>query len=295
MSTSRRHSPPIAWLTAFEAVARLNSVTEAARELNLTQGAVSRQLKKLEDLLGIELMIRSGRSVSPSPQGAIYAEEVRTAINQISNATIALQANPSGGELNLAILPAFGAHWLAPRLPEFLRESPGITMNLATRIEPFDFASETFHGAIHHGRDDWPNAKALKLWDEEVVPVMSPALYREDMTLNDVASLPRLQLQTRRTVWGKWLDAHDVSSQESQSLIVDQFATMLQAVQAGLGVGLMPTYLVEADLREGRIRTLPDIRPVHDGAYFLVWPESGTDYPPLSAFRNWLEKVTKPS
>lgn len=293
MSISRRHTPPIAWLAAFEAVARLNSVTDAAKELSLTQGAVSRQLKKLENLLGVDLMVRSGRSVVPSAQGVIYAEEIRGAISQISNATIALQANPSGGDLSLAILPAFGAHWLAPRLPEFLRENPGITMHLATRIEPFDFSNESFHGAIHHGTDDWPNTSALKLWDEEVVPVMSPSLFQSGMTSADVAALPRLQLQTRRTVWGMWFKAHDVTSADSPALIVDQFATMHKAVQAGLGVGLMPKYLVTSDIDEGRLVTLPGSNPVHDGAYYLVWPEAALDYPPLAAFRDWLLKVTE--
>ncbi|MDP7149358.1 MAG: LysR family transcriptional regulator [Paracoccaceae bacterium] len=288
MSRSRRHIPPNGWLMAFEAVARLGSVTAAARELDLTQGAVSRQLKKLEALLGVELLRRSGRQVVPTPQGAQYAEQVRGALSQISNATIALQANPEGGALNLAILPAFGAHWLAPRLPEFLRQHPGITMNMATRIEPFDFAAEDFHGAIHHGTADWPNAGALKLWDEEVVPVMAPDLYEKGMGAADIAALPRMQLQTRRSVWGQWLAAHGVEAGEAPVMVVDQFATMHKAVQAGLGVGLMPTYLVGADLAEGRLVSLAGTQPVHDGAYYLVWPEGGSDYPPLVAFREWL-------
>jgi len=295
MSISRRHIPPIGWLTAFEAVARLGSVIEAAHELSLTQGAVSRQIKKLEQLLGVDLLQRSGRGVVPTPQGLIYAEQVRGAVNQISNATIALQVNPEGGALNLAILPAFGAHWLAPRLPEFLRVNPGITMNLATRIEPFDFAAEDFHGAIHHGKANWPNAGALKLWDEEVLPVMSPELYKQGMTAQELAALPRLQLQTRRSIWRMWLDAHGIADVEAPALVVDQFATMHKAVLAGLGVGLMPTYLVQSDIEDGRFATLPDALPVHDGAYYLVWPEGGADYPALAAFRDWLKKVTSPS
>ena len=293
MNTSRRHIPPIGWLTAFEAVTRLGSVTKAAHELSLTQGAVSRQLKKLEQLLGVSLLQRSGRGVEPTPQGAIFAENVRGAVNQISNATIALQANPAGGALNLAILPAFGAHWLAPRLPDFLRDCPGITMNLATRIEPFGFASEDFHGAIHHGTDNWSNTDALKLWDEEVVPVVSPDLYQSGMTAQQLAALPRLQLQTRQSAWRTWLDAHEIEAGDAPALVVDQFATMQQAVQAGLGVGLMPTYLVDSDLEEGRLMTLPNVRPVHDGAYYLVWPKSGAEYPALAAFRDWLQKVTQ--
>ena len=292
MSISRRHIPPIGWLTAFEAVARLGSVTQAAHELSLTQGAVSRQLKKLEQLLGVELLQRSGRGVAPTPQGAIFADQIRGAVNQISNATIALQANPEGGAFNLAILPAFGAHWLAPRLSGFLRQHPGITLNLATRIEPFDFSTEDFHGAIHHGADDWPKAGSMKLWDEEVVPVMSPDLFKQGMTPKMLAALPRLQLQTRPDVWGKWLAAHGIKDDDSPMLVVDQFATMHKAVQAGLGVGLMPTYLVAPDLQEGSFVTLPDARPVHDGAYYLVWPEGGAEYPALMAFRQWLSEET---
>ena len=291
MSVSRRHIPPIGWLTAFEATERLGSVTQAARELALTQGAVSRQLKKLEDLLGVRLMERSGRRVTPTPQGVIYAEQVRGAISQIGTATIALQANPEGGALNLAILPAFGTYWLAPRLPDFLRQNPGITMNLSTQIEPFDFATEEYHGAIHHGADDWPNAKAMKLWDEEVVPVLSPELYRDGMTAADLVALPRLQLKTRGSAWRWWCEAHGLEISEEPALVVDQFATMHKAVQAGLGVGLMPTYLVANDLADGQFATLPGAKPVHDGAYYLVWPESRSGYPALAAFRDWLKDV----
>ena len=292
MSVSRRHIPPLGWLSAFEAVARLGSVTAAARELNLTQGAVSRQLQKLEELLGVQLFQRIGRGLEPTPQAAVYAEQLRGALRQIGTATIAVQANPQGGALNLAILPAFGAHWLAPRLPDFLRQNPGITMNLATRIEPFDFALESFHGAIHHGADDWPNAGSLKLWDEQVLPVMAPSLARPSMGAADLAQLPRLQLQTRGQGWGKWFAAHGVEAGEAPAMVVDQFATMHRAVQAGLGVGLMPSYLVEADLAEGTFVTLPQTSPVEDGAYYLVWPASGASYPALVAFREWLAGLT---
>lgn len=289
MTASRRHTPPLGWLTAYEAVARHQSVTGAARELNLTQGAVSRQVKKLENLLGVALLERSGRGVVPSPQGALYADELRSALGQISNATIALQANPEGGALDLAILPAFGAHWLAPRLPGFLRANPGITMNMSTRIEPFDFSTEPFHGAIHHGSEDWPNAGALKLWDEEVVPVMAPELFEDGMTPEKLAALPRLELQTRRTVWSRWFATHEVKAADEPAMVVDQFATMHKAVQAGLGVGLMPTYLVGPDIEAGTLVSMSATRPVHDGAYYLVWPESGAEYPPLVAFRDWLK------
>ncbi len=151
---ARRFLPPLPWLTAFEAVARLGSVTDAAAELDLTQGAVSRQIQKLEEQLDVVLFIRDKRRLVVTPAGRSYAEKVHTLISGLANATLALTSNPDGGLLELAILPAFGTHWLAPQLPQFLGAHPGVTINLATRTEPFHFKHEKFHAAIHFGKDN---------------------------------------------------------------------------------------------------------------------------------------------
>ncbi|WP_424944141.1 LysR substrate-binding domain-containing protein [Aliiroseovarius crassostreae] len=279
---SRRFAPPISCLTAFEAVARLGAVTEAARELDLTQSAVSRQVQKLEALVGTALFERDRKRLTLTDPGRRYADEVRAALAQISNATIALQANPDGGALNLAILPSFGTHWLAPRLPGFMRAHSGITLNLSTRTVPFDFAGEGFHGAIHFGRDDWAGAQAVKLWDETMLAVAAPALLDSD------EDLPRLQLETRPDAWAQWAAAQGRADRGKPAMVVDQFATMLRAAQAGLGVALMPDYLVESALSQGSLVALPDSRPVSTGAYYLVWPEGAGAYPALAAFRDWL-------
>ena len=291
MSRARRFTPPMPWLSAFETVARLGSVTDAARELDLTQGAVSRQIQKLEDSVQVPLFQRDRKRMTLTPQGANYADQVRAAVNQIATATIALQANPLGGALNLAILPAFGAHWLAPRLPGFLREHPGITLNLGTRTDPFDFAQETFHGAIHFGQDDWPDTEALKLWDEQVVAVMSPDLQVPD--IEALTQVPRLQLASRPDAWGRWFAAHGMVATGSPAMVLDQFATMAQAAQSGLGVALMPDYLVANDLSEGKLITMPGVQKVSVGAYYLVWPRLGRDYPALGALRDWLATLCK--
>ncbi len=283
---TRRFSPPISCLTAFEAVARLGSVVGAAQELDLTQSAVSRQIQKLEALVGTPLFERARKRLKLTEPGARYAREVRAALAQISNATIALQANPDGGVLNLAILPSFGTHWLAPRLPGFMRAHPGITLNLSTRIVPFDFAAEGFHGAIHFGRDDWPGAQAVKLWDETMLAVVAPALLQEGAA----PDLPRLQLETRPDAWAQWAAAQGREEPGRPAMVVDQFATMLKAAQAGLGVALMPDYLVESALAQGSLVVLPQTKPVSTGAYFLVWPTGGTTYPALVAFRDWLRR-----
>lgn len=133
---TRRFLPSLALLSAFEAAARTGSVTAAARELSLTQSAVSRQIKALEEQLKVELFVRERQTIHLTAAGEAYACEVREALLKISTASLNLRANLGGGTLNLAILPTFGTRWLAPRLPTFLASNPGITINLATRLYP---------------------------------------------------------------------------------------------------------------------------------------------------------------
>ena len=127
MLAPRRFLPSISLLSAFEAAARTQSFTEAARELDLTQSAVSRQIMALEGQLGVELFIRDKKRVHLTLAGERYATEIRNALKSIASASLALKANPEGGTLNLAILPTFGTRWLAPRLPDFLSKHPGVT------------------------------------------------------------------------------------------------------------------------------------------------------------------------
>lgn len=296
MMTSRRYLPPLPWLTAFDAVARLGSVTDAAAELDLTQGAVSRQVQKLEQLLEFPLFRREKRRLVITPAGRAYAAEIGSAIACIANATLSLRSNPDGGLLELAILPAFGTHWLAPRLPDFLATHPGVTVHLATRVVPFDFAREKFHAAIHYGRDDWPGTRALKLMDEQVLPVFSPALGRAGgRGPQDLTDLPLLHLESRRDAWSLWFERQGIAHQCAPGLEFDQFATMLKATSFGAGVALMPRYLVENELAEGTLVTVDNAEMMNIGAYYLVWPEALSDHPPIVSFRAWIESCLKPS
>ena len=163
MKTPRRFLPSLSLLQAFEAAARLQSITGAAQELSLTQSAVSRQIRALEEQLGTCLFHREKQTIRLTLGGASYAREVREALQKISQASMNLRANPHGGTLSLAILPTFGTRWLAPRLPGFLAENPGITINLVTRLTQFDFRNEAVDAAIHFGRTDWPGADCVHL------------------------------------------------------------------------------------------------------------------------------------
>ncbi|KIC22463.1 LysR substrate-binding domain-containing protein [Leisingera sp. ANG-Vp] len=297
MSTPRRFLPSISSLRALEALDRLGSASAAAEELALTQGAVSRQLQTLEKQLGMELVQRDQKRLTLTSEAQDYAAEIRQALNQIVQSTLRLQAAPLAGTLNLAILPAFGMRWLMPRLPEFARLHPDVTINMSTRLEPFNFATEPFDAAIHFGNADWPGTRSLLLKHEQLLPVCAPGLLegRSISAPEDILKLPLLHIQTRTTAWGDWFERKGISAKEDLSgTIYDQFATITQAALHGLGVALMPDYLVEQDLATGRLVALHGEAAETEGAYYLVWPERKSGAPALVKFREWLAGKAQP-
>ncbi|WP_283967764.1 LysR substrate-binding domain-containing protein [Tritonibacter sp. AK171] len=297
MSVPRRFLPSIASLRALEALDRLGSASSAAAELSLTQGAVSRQLQALERQLAVELVVREGKSLSLTPDATAYAEEVRYALDRIAKATLQLQSAPLAGSLNLAILPAFGMRWLMPRLPEFSRRHPDVTINMSTRLAPFNFASESFDAAIHFGNADWPGTQALLLKHEQLVPVCSADLAGRAKieAPRDILSLPLLHIQTRPHAWADWFARQNVPTEGNLGgTIYDQFSTISQAALHGLGVALMPDYLVEQDLATGRLVALHHVSEDIGGAYYLVWPTSKSRHSGLSQFREWLAGQAQP-
>ena len=283
----RRYLPSLPSLLALEALDRLGTASAAAQELNLTQGAISRQLQVMADQLGVPLTTRDRGRLHLTPAARDYVTEVRRTLATLAQASLTLRANPTGGALNLAILPAFGMHWLAPRLARFARQHPGVTVNLSTRLQPFDFATNPFDAAIHYGRQDWPGAAYLKLMDEQVLAVASPTLNAPLKTPQDVLTLPLLQLQNRPGDWGRWLAAHGAPGNRPPAMMFDQFATMQQAAIHGLGAAILPLFLIEQDLAQGRLMPLYGVPIPSQSAYYLVWPKDRAR-PPLTSFITWL-------
>lgn len=284
-------------LRALEALDRLGSASAAARELSLTQGAVSRQLQALEAQLGVSLVTRDRKRLALLPEAQSYAAEVRQSLERIAQATLRLQTAPEAGTLNLAILPAFGMRWLMPRLPEFSARYPDVTINMSTRLIPFNFLTQSFDAALHFGQADWPDTDALLLRHEQMIPVCAPGLIegRGMNTPADIITLPLLHIQTRPTAWVDWFEK--VGIEDPGNLggsIYDQFSTIGQAAQHGLGVALMPDYLVEQDLATGRlVAVYPE--PIEiGGAYYLVWPKSKTRHAGLQLLREWLAGQAQP-
>ena len=289
---ARRYLPSTQGLAALEALARLQSVTAAAQELNLTQSAVSRQLQAIETQLGVELFVRRAKRVSLTTAGQRYAEEVRRALDLLSNAALRLQTNPEGGTLNLAILPTFGMRWLLPRLPRFGRAHPDVTVNMNTRLGQFDFTGTDMDAALSFGKGDWPQCHSLWLENEAVLPMAAPAFLRETPVIEpaDLVSLPLLHIQTRPNAWKDWFAEHGVATQGLAGTRYDQFSAILQAARHGLGVALLPEYLAREEEAEGRLEVVLDAPSPSRGSYYLVWPEEKHNTPALQAFCAWLKE-----
>jgi DNA-binding transcriptional LysR family regulator len=292
----RRFIPSISQLTAFEAVLRTGSTTAAARELNLAQGTVSRLVQSLEGQLGRLLFERRNQKLVPTAAAIVYGRDVSRSLDILQRASMQFASNPNGGAFSLAILPAFGTRWLSPRLNAFLVKHPGITVHLATRLRRFDFDTEGFDAAIHFGAADWPDAEHMELFKEQLTACASPGLIARHSIecIEDIGRLPLLQIETRPTAWRTWFEAQDTVAPVPTGILFDQFAPMTQAAIHGLGVALLPEYLAQAEIAERRLVPLFRRAVPGSGSYWLVWPRSRADSPPLDALRVWLRSEIVP-
>jgi LysR family glycine cleavage system transcriptional activator len=286
-------------MAAFDAAARTGSFTAAARELSLTQGAISRQVSALENQLDVVLFKRIRNNVQLTNAGEIYAREINAALQAIRTASLNAMTDPKVGTLNLAILPTFGTRWLMPRFPSFLKENPDITVNFVSKLSPFDFQSEDLHAAIHYGSPDWPGTDSSFLMSEKAVPVCAPGTFNQSPLENPegLEQLPLLHLSTRPNAWKDWFQSNGLETPKSQGMLFEQISIIAQAAMAGLGVALLPKFLIQSELDRGELVVIVDKPLQSDAGYHLITPVDKSDYPPILAFRSWILKMAakKPS
>ena len=292
----RRRLPSTQALICFEAAARHESYTRAAQELALTQSAVSRQITALEDFLGMALFRRTRHGVALTPAGADYARQIARQLDSMERDTLDAMARQGvGGSLQLAAVPTFATRWLIPRLPDFARRQPDITVHIETRTRPFLFNDTPFDAAIYTGTPaqaaNWAGTRSVLLLNEDVVPVCSPALLGAKAQLSPaaVARMPLLQQSTRPDGWHQWFVAQKVDAPRARSgPRYELFSMIAVAAAHGLGVALMPRMLIEPELARGELAVACD-RPLRaERGYFLVTPASADERPALAAFREWL-------
>jgi DNA-binding transcriptional LysR family regulator len=296
---SKKLLPSTSMLAAFDAAARTGSFTAAAKELSLTQGAISRQITAFEQQLDLRLFNRNKQKITLTEAGKVYAKEINSALSHIRSATLNLMTNPSGGVLNIAVLPMFGSRWLMPRLADFLAKNPQITINTVSKLSQFDFSQEDVHCAIHFGHADWSHANCTFLMAEESIPVCSPKLFNHAnlAETGDVYSklidLPLLHIATRPNAWQEWFSEHSIKAvtKSHRGMHFEQFSIATNAATAGLGVALLPRFLIENELERGELQIICNKPQRTNSGYYLVTPNDKLHYAPVLAFTNWLEQM----
>jgi LysR family transcriptional regulator, glycine cleavage system transcriptional activator len=282
--------PSIGGLTSFVAAAQHGSFTRAGKELAVTQGAISRQIRELESLLGIRLFERIRQRVVLTDMGRLYLTHVKRALDELSLATRKVVAYSDSSILNLVVVPTFAARWLIPRLGDFHKKHPKIYVHLSTRQKPFDIALEPFDAVIFYGVPNWPGTISHHLMDMKMVAACSPTLRakRAIKAPADVLKFPLLHQMARPNRWSEWMAEVGLPHNGPLRGHTYQLAMLSQAAVSGLGIALLPRYLIEEELADKRLEIVGASFLQAKTTYYLIVPEARAGSNALQAFTKWL-------
>ncbi|MBL8658896.1 MAG: transcriptional regulator GcvA [Rhodospirillales bacterium] len=288
-----RRLPPLNALRAFEAAARHLSFTRAAEELNVTQAAISHQVKALEEQLGLPLFRRLNRALVLTDEAQALFPVVRRALDDLAEALERLYSRNAAGALTVSVLPSFAVKWLVPRMSLFQDQHPGIDLRITAADRLVDFVRDSVDVAVRFGAGDWPGLRADFVVAEHVTPVCAPALAARLRVPDDLASMTLLHEEMapipRFPVWETWLRAagakgvnHDKGPRFSHTHI------MLQAAIDGHGVALAQMLFAADDIAEGRLVAPFALKLPTGYAYYVVCLAAAADRPKIRAFREWV-------
>lgn len=288
--------PSLNGLRAFEAAARHLSFTLAADELHVTQTAISHQIKRLEQELGIRLFVRQNRALALTAQAQAYLPGVRAAFNDLRLATDRLLRRDDDHVLTISTLASLAAKWLLPRMSAFQIAHPGIDVRITTSAALVDFRDGSVDAAIRYGRGQWPGLRADWLMADEMFPVCSPTLLQGAYPLTSSENLVHYTLlHTSGSYdddWRLWLTAAGLPVDLSQlrSISYDLMFMTLQAAIEGQGVAMGRTTYVQDDIAAGRLVVPFQIKLPEESGFYLVAPTAQREKQKLATFREWLLK-----
>ena len=284
--------PSLRALRAFEAASRHLSFTRAAHELNVTQAAISHQIKGLEARLGMPLFRRLNRALLLTEAGQSLFLAVNEALELIATAVDRLHRHDQTGEVTVTTMDSFAATWLVPRLGRFRKLHPEIDIRITTSDVSIDFARETVDLGVRYGYGDWPGLHVEKLMTEELFPVCSPALLETGPPMNKASDLSRYTLlhDDMRIDWRMWLMAAGVEDivNSDRGPSFGHSNLVIQAAIHGDGVALARSVLVATSLAEGQLIKPFELALPTNYAYYVVCPEVNLQRPKIKAFRQWL-------
>ncbi len=285
-----RRLPPLNALKAFESAARSESFTRAAEKLNVTQGAVSQQVKALEATLGIKLFNRERQRLALTEAGREYLAVVRDALDRIAAGTERLVQRQRSGVLTISTSPDFAAKWLVHRRGRFAELHPEIDLRVSATAHHVDFVREDVDLAVRHGDGKWPGLDATRLCSERLFPVCSPKLVsgrHRVRTASDLLKFPLLRFHDWDT-WTRWFEAAGVTDPVGHGPILGSASMLIDAAVNGQGVALARTALAAWDIISGRLVRPIDVSLRVSNTYWIVSPKVTSSLPKIATFRNWL-------
>jgi LysR family transcriptional regulator, glycine cleavage system transcriptional activator len=284
--------PSLSALRVFEAASRHSNFSRAAEELHITHGAVSHQIKSLEQELGAALFARGRRGVALTPQGTALAAVMHDALDRIANGVEAVRGR-SPRALIVSVLPALATHWLIPRLADFQARHPDIEVNIRASQELVDFTRDHVDVAVRYGPGGWRGLSATLLMKEQVFPVCSPN-FAGGRLPNSVEALTRAKLlHSPAQRWDAWFRVFGVQPPAQRGPSFGEPALLLRAAVDGLGVALARAVLARPDLEARRlVRPVPESVPA-EYAYYVVHPAGVPVTGALASFTRWLLDVAR--
>lgn len=295
----KRTLPPLNALRVFEVAARTGGFTRAARELRISQGAVSRHVAALESFLGVPLFRRSHRQINLTPQGQIYANAIRGALDGIKLATGDIQASRTDGALHIKVYSTLAICWLVPRLGRFHALHPKMGVTISSNPQPADLSQEDVLFTIDHGtaRKDW--ARYDPLFHIELLPVCSPSLLKASPAIREPKDLLRFVLLSslnRPMDWTNWMAHVGVAQGDvAPGLTFSNSSLAYEAAINGIGVAMAQYHYVENELEHGRLVT-PFPQRLRTGRHqYLVSRWADAELPEVIAFRDWIMAESRKS
>ena len=285
-----RRLPPLSALRPFEAAARVESFSRAAEELHLTHGAVSRQVRALEEHVGASLFSRHGKRVALTAVGRAFSERVRNALQEIAQASEAAGERRRDNRLTVSVLPSFASRWLMPRLIRFMDANPGIEVNVLAATALANFATDEVDVAIRFGRGPWPPLVCEEFLDDEYFPVASPKMNRGKLPREPADLLASRIIREDRDYWHQWFAAAGVPLEAPLAGHTFNDSTYsLQAAARGEGIALARRSIVTEDLERGTLKRLFRIAVASHESYWFVSPRTTAEAPRVKAFRDWVK------
>jgi LysR family transcriptional regulator, glycine cleavage system transcriptional activator len=291
----RQRLPPAASLITFESAARLGSFTAAAEELRVTQAAVSRQVKRIEEFVGEALFVTAGRGKVLSPAGRVLLQSASQALGHIARSITQVKAQGARGAFSLSAPLSFVNLWLMPRFGSFRRAHPDIDVRFLASDGGTEAPVEAGALSIRFGHGKWPHLDVHPLLDMEIFPVCSPAYLAERGASGDGDQETLLDCSSGETLpvhWQRWsAQAGRTMPSTARRLIFSDYDAVVQAALHGHGKALGVDKLLDTHLPQGSLVRLPD-GPALPLRCYLVMPHSLDATPAMSLFIDWITQVS---